>query len=60
MKKIRITQVKSGIDRTERQKKNLVALGLNKLHKSVEVLMTPQIAGMVAKVQHLVVVEELN
>jgi len=59
MKKIRITQVKSIIDRPERQKKTMEALGLRKLHNSVEVEATPQILGMVRKVNHLVKVEEL-
>lgn len=59
MKKIKITQVKSGIDRSERQKLTLKALGLNKLHASKEVEATPQILGMVKKVDHLVKVEEL-
>lgn len=59
MKKIKITQVKSGIDRSERQKKTLVALGLNKLNASKEVEATPQILGMIQKVNHLVKVEEL-
>ncbi len=59
MKKIRITQVKSGIDRSERQKLTLKALGLNKMNSSKEVEATPQILGMVAKVFHLVKVEEL-
>lgn len=59
MKKIKITQVKSGIDRSERQKQTLVALGLKKLHASKEVEATPQILGMVNKVSHLVKVEEL-
>jgi len=60
MKKIKITQVKSVIDRPERQKKTMEALGLRKLHASVEVEATPQILGMVTKVNHLVKVEELN
>lgn len=60
MAKIRITQVKSGIDRPERQKRTLVALGLRKLHKSVEVEATPQILGMVEKVHHLVKVDEVK
>jgi large subunit ribosomal protein L30 len=60
MKKIKITQVKSVIDRPERQKKTMAALGLRKLHASVEVEATPQILGMVTKVNHLVKVEELN
>ena len=59
MKKIKITQVKSGIDRPERQKLTLKALGLNKLHATKEVEATPQILGMVKKVDHLVKVEEL-
>lgn len=59
MKKIRITQVKSGIDRPERQKLTLKALGLNKLNASKEVEATPQILGMITKVTHLVEVTEL-
>lgn len=59
MKKIKITQVKSGIDRSERQKLTLKALGLNKVNASKEVEATPQILGMVKKVDHLVKVEEL-
>ncbi|MEO6894651.1 MAG: 50S ribosomal protein L30 [Ginsengibacter sp.] len=59
MKKIKITQVKSGIDRSERQKLTLKALGLNKLNATKEVEATPQILGMVNKVNHLIKVEEL-
>lgn len=59
MKKIRITQIKSSIDRPERQKLTLLALGLKKLNASKEVEATPQILGMVNKVNHLVKVEEL-
>ena len=59
MKKIKITQVKSGIDRSERQKLTLKALGLNKLNSSKEVEATAQILGMIRKVDHLVKVEEL-
>ncbi len=59
MKKIKITQVRSAIDRPERQKLTLQALGLNKLNSSKEVEATPQILGMVTKVSHLVKVEEL-
>jgi len=59
MKKIKITQVKSGIDRSERQKLTLKALGLTKLNASKEVEATPQILGMVNKVNHLIKVEEL-
>lgn len=60
MKKIKVTQVKSVIDRPERQKKTMEALGLGKLNSAVEVEATPQILGMVRKVNHLVKVEELN
>jgi large subunit ribosomal protein L30 len=59
MKKYRITQIKSGIDRTERQKKNLIALGLNKLHRTVELEATPQIEGMLNKVKHLLKIEQI-
>jgi large subunit ribosomal protein L30 len=59
MKKIKITQVKSGIDRPNRQKLTLIALGLKKMHASKEVEATPQILGMVNKVSHLVKVEEI-
>jgi large subunit ribosomal protein L30 len=59
MKKIKVTQVKSAIDRPERQKLTLQALGLNKLNASKELEATPQILGMVRKVNHLVKVEEL-
>lgn len=60
MAKIKITQVKSGIDRPERQKLTLKALGLTKMHAAVEVEATPQILGMVRKVNHLVIVETVN
>jgi len=59
MKKLNITKVKSVIDRPERQKRTMEALGLRKLHASVELEATPQILGMVKKVNHLVKVEEL-
>jgi large subunit ribosomal protein L30 len=59
MKKIKVTLVKSPIDRPERQKQTLKALGLNKTNSSKEVEATPQILGMVRKVTHLVKVENL-
>lgn len=59
MAKIKITQVKSGIDRSERQKQTLIALGLRKINASREVEATPQILGMVNKVNHLIKVEEV-
>ena len=60
MKKIKITHIKSGIDRPERQKKTLVALGLRKLNATKEFEATPQILGMIQKVTHLIKVEEVQ
>ena len=60
MAKIKITQVRSAIDRPERQKLTLKALGLNRLNASKEVEATPQILGMITKVTHLVEVEEVK
>ena len=59
MDKIRITQVKSKNGKPERQKKTLEALGIRKLNHSVEHEATPQILGMVTKVNHLVKVENI-
>ena len=57
MAKIKIKQVKSKINCTYRQKRTLTALGIKKMNQLVEVEATPQILGMVHKVQHLVSVE---
>lgn len=57
MAKIKITQIKSTIDRPKDQKATITALGLGRISKSVVVENTPQIAGMVNKVNHLVKVE---
>lgn len=59
MAKIKITQIKSVIDRSERQKQTMQALGLKKINQSVEVEATPSIIGMVRKVNHLVAVESI-
>jgi large subunit ribosomal protein L30 len=59
MKKVKVTQVKSVIDRSERQKRTMQALGLTKMNKTVEKEATAQITGMIAKVSHLVKVEEV-
>ncbi|MCH5718134.1 50S ribosomal protein L30 [Niabella sp. 22666] len=59
MKKVKITLVKSPIDRPERQKLTLQALGLNKTNSSKEVEATPQVLGMIRKVEHMVKVEEI-
>ena len=59
MSKVRVEQRRSTIRRPERQKRTIKALGLGKINKSVEVELTPQIAGMINKVSHLVAVTEL-
>lgn len=58
MAKIKITQVKSVIDRSKRQKATMKALGLRKMNQTVEHEGTPQILGMVDKVRHLITIEE--
>lgn len=60
MSRIRITAVKSVIDRPEKQKKTMRALGLRKMHASVELDASPQVLGMVKSVQHLLKVENLK
>ena len=59
MAKVKITQTRSTIKRPETQIRTMKALGLNKLHSNVEVELTPQIKGMVRKVNHLITVTEL-
>lgn len=58
MAKVKITQVKSVIDRSKRQKDTMKALGFRKMNQTVEHEGTPQILGMIEKVKHLVTVEE--
>jgi len=60
MAKVKITQRKSSIDRSKRQKATLIALGLKKMNQTVEHEANPQIEGMIAKVSHLVEVEHLS
>jgi len=60
MGKVKIKQVKSKINKPARQKKTLTALGIRKMHQVVEHDATPQIMGMIAKVQHLLSVEEIK
>ncbi|SFG95565.1 50S ribosomal protein L30 [Pedobacter insulae] len=59
MAKIKITQIKSIIDRSERQKRTMKALGLTKMNQSVEVEANAAIIGMVRKVNHLVAIEAI-
>jgi large subunit ribosomal protein L30 len=57
MAKIKLTQIGSPIRRTKDQRATLVGLGLNKMHKTVELEDTPSIRGMINKVQHMVRIE---
>jgi large subunit ribosomal protein L30 len=56
-KVLKITQLKSTIDRPEKQKRTIEALGLKRLHHTVEKKDTPQIRGMINAVKHLIKVE---
>ena len=58
MATIRITQKGSPIRRTPDQRKTLIGLGLNKMHRTVELTDTPEVRGMIKKVQHMVTVAE--
>ena len=58
LKKIKITQIKSGIGSPIGQKLTLKALGIKKMNHSVIHSASPQILGMVNKIRHLVVVED--
>lgn len=60
MGKIKITQVKSVIDRSQKQKRTMAALGLKKIRQTVEVDDSPQVAGMIAKVSHLIKIEKAD
>jgi large subunit ribosomal protein L30 len=57
MAKVKLTQTGSPIRRTKDQRATLIGLGLNKLHKSVELEDTPELRGMIRKVQHMLNVE---
>jgi large subunit ribosomal protein L30 len=59
MAKIRITQLKSGIGKTPRQRANLKALGLRGIRHQVEQERTPIVDGILKKIGHLVQVEEI-
>jgi large subunit ribosomal protein L30 len=59
MSKVKVTQVKSIIDRPKSQKATMKALGLRKMNQSVEHEGTPQILGMINKIKHLVTVENV-
>ncbi len=59
-KTLKITQVRSAIDRPEPQKRTIRALGIRKLNRPVTKTDTPQIRGMIYKVRHLLAVEEID
>lgn len=59
MAKLKITQVRSKNGSTKRQIANLTSLGLQKMHQTVEVEKTPVTEGQIAKIRHLVEVEEI-
>jgi large subunit ribosomal protein L30 len=59
MAKVQITQKRSLIKRPETQVRTMKALGLGKINRTVEVELTPQISGMINKVNHLITVKEL-
>ncbi len=58
MATIKLTQTGSPIRRTPDQRKTLIGLGLNKMHRTVELNDTPEVRGMIRKVQHMVTVTE--
>lgn len=60
MAKLKVTQIRSTIDRKEPQKRTIVALGLGRIRRSRVHVDTPQIRGMIKAVKHLVSVEEID
>ncbi len=59
MATIKIKQIKSGINRPERQKRTLRALGFRKMNQTLEKQDNPQINGMIAQVAHLITIEKI-
>jgi len=57
---VKVTQVKSLIDRNKRDKATMMALGLGKINRSVTKVANPQIMGMIRSISHLVRVEEVT
>lgn len=60
MSSIKVTQVKSHIDRPKSQKDTIIALGLGKINKSKVHQSNPSIDGMIKKVAHLIRVENIG
>ncbi|MEZ0541694.1 50S ribosomal protein L30 [Fibrella arboris] len=59
MARVRITQVRSTIKRPKTQKLAIQSLGLGKINRSIELDYNPSIAGVIRKVEHLVIIEHL-
>lgn len=59
MSKVKVTQVRSMINRPERQKRTLKALGLGKINRSIEIESNPTLMGMVHSVSHLLKIEDI-
>lgn len=59
MAKVRVTQIRSTIKRPKDQKATIIALGLGKINRTVELEGTPQVLGMINKVSHLVKTEQV-
>jgi large subunit ribosomal protein L30 len=59
MKKVKITQIRSGIGRPKKQKDTLIALGFKRMNQTREVELSPAVEGMVNKVKHLLKIEEV-
>jgi large subunit ribosomal protein L30 len=57
MARIKLTQTGSPIRRAPDQRQTLIGLGLNKMHKTVELEDSPEVRGMIRRVQHMVTVE---
>ena len=60
MSKVKITQVKSHIDRPQRQKDTILALGLGKINRSKIVEINPQVQGMINAVAHMLTIENIK
>ena len=60
MSKFKITQIRSGINRSKKEKRTLIAMGLGKINRSVNLELTSPIKGMVKRVNHLVIIKKLS
>ena len=60
MSKLKVTQIRSLIDRPKDQKSTVRRLGLHRINDSVRTADTPSVRGMISKVHHLVRVEEVS